>query len=370
MQPTTDIPRNQWYVAAYGREIGTGLFARTICGEPIVFYRRQLEPSTAGSAGSIGSVGLAGSVVALADRCVHRRFPLSQGTVVDDQVVCGYHGFTYDCSGTCVAVPGQTRIPPKARVAAYPVVERDSFVWVWIGDPDRADAAAVPRAPWLAADGWTAVSGMEPLAARHALLLDNLMDLSHETYLHGGYIGTPEVAQTPIDWEVDDDADGGTGVVRVSRHMADAACPPFYAESTGLSGRITRWQDIEFHPPCLYLLHSRIAPVGVLPRPDGSDPDAFHVEVVYALTPQTAHSTHDFWAVARDFALDDEGVSDFLAENNRTVVRQDVACLSTLENVLRTETDGYQELSIKIDSGGLAARRLMRRLVDAPTTMP
>ncbi len=370
MQPTTDIPRNQWYVAAYSREIGAGLFARTICGEPIVFYRRQAGSPT-GVAGS-GSTGVAGTgpVVALADRCVHRRFPLSLGSLVDDQVVCGYHGFTYDCSGTCVAVPGQQRVPPKARVAAYPVVERDTFVWVWIGDPDRADATAVPRAPWLAADGWTAVSGMEPLAARHALLLDNLMDLSHETYLHGGYIGTPEVAQTPIEWEVEDDPDGGAGVVRVSRHMADAACPPFYARSTGLSGRITRWQDIEFHPPCLYLLHSRVAPVGVGPRPDGTDPDARHLEIVYALTPETAHSTHDFWAVARDFALDDVSVSDFLAENNRAVVRQDVACLDILEDVMRTETDGGQELSIKIDSGGLAARRLMRRLVDAPTSMP
>jgi len=56
-------------------------------------------------------------------------------------------------------------------------------------------------------------------AARASLLVDNLMDLSHETYLHGGYIGTPEVAETPITTEVDEDA----GVINVSRGMADAA---------------------------------------------------------------------------------------------------------------------------------------------------
>ena len=151
----------------------------------------------------------------------------------------------------------------------------------------------------------------------------------------------------------------------MSRHMADAACPPFYSQSTGITGRITRWQDIEFHPPCLYLLHSRIAPVGVLPEPDGSDPHAFHVEVVYALTPETEHSTHDFWAVARDFALTDQRVSDFLAESNRTVVLQDVACLNTLEQVVQSDGAGYKELSINIDTGGLAARRLMRRLLAA-----
>ncbi|MFB9323717.1 Rieske 2Fe-2S domain-containing protein [Cryptosporangium minutisporangium] len=336
----TSIVRNQWYVAAYGREIGRDLFSRTICGESILFWRTE-----------------AGTVTAISDRCVHRRFPLSEhpSHLVGDTVVCGYHGFTYGADGVCVAVPGQTRVPRTARLRSYPIVEQDSFVWVFIGDPALAPSTPIPRAPWLDLDGWTTVSGMEPLAARASLLIDNLLDLSHETYLHGGYIGTPEVAETPITTEVDEEA----GIVYVSRHMADAACPPFYAKSTGITGRITRWQDIEYTPPCLYKLHSRIAPVGVLPNADGSDPDAFHVEVVYAITPETEHSTHDFWAVARDFALDDQGVSDFLAESNRTVVLQDVTALDVLERVIATEADGYQELSINIDTGGLAARRLM-----------
>lgn len=345
----TTIPRNQWYVAAYGREIGNELFSRTICDEPILFWRAAT-----------------GEVTAMADRCVHRRFPLSQAPsrLVDDQVICGYHGFTYGTDGRCVAVPGQTRVPRTARLTRYPVVEQDSFVWVWIGDPDRADATRIPRAPWLDSPNYTTVSGMEPLAARFGLLVDNLLDLSHETYLHGGYIGTPEVASTPITTEVDDDA----GIVYVSRHMDDAECPPFYAKSTGLSGRISRWQDIEYTPPCLYKLHSRIAPAGVLPHNDGTDPDAFHVEVVYAITPKTEHSTHDFWAVARDFALDDEEVSDFLAESNRTVVLQDVEALDVLEQVIAGEPERYQELSINIDTGGLAARRMLKRMTDDATT--
>jgi vanillate O-demethylase monooxygenase subunit len=336
----TSIVRNQWYVAAYGREIGREVFGRTICGESILFWRRE-----------------DGSATAMSDRCVHRRFPLSEkpSHLVGDTVVCGYHGFTYDADGKCVAVPGQTRVPRTARLKSYPVVEQDSFVWVFIGDDDRSDTVPIPRAPWLDQEGYTTVSGMEPLAARASLLVDNLMDLSHETYLHGGYIGTPEVANTPITTEVDEDAQ----VVYVSRHMDDADCPPFYAKSTGIEGRIVRWQDIEFHPPCLYLLHSRVAPVGTLPNEDGTDPGGFHVEVVYAITPETEHSTHDFWAVARDFALEDEGVSDFLRESNRTVVLQDVVALDALERVLAGEPDGYQELSINIDTGGLAARRIM-----------
>jgi phenylpropionate dioxygenase-like ring-hydroxylating dioxygenase large terminal subunit len=342
--------RNQWYVAAYGREVARPeILARTVCGEPLALYRTE-----------------AGEAVALADRCVHRRFPLTESRIEGDDVVCGYHGFTYDPTGACVFVPGQARIPRTARVASYPVVEQDSFVWVWIGEPDRADASLVPRAPWLDDPRYTTVCGMEPLQARAGLLVDNLMDLSHETYLHGGYIGTPEVANTPITTEVDDEA----GVVYVSRHMDDADCPPFYAQSTGLQGRITRWQDIEFHPPCLYLLHSRVAPVGVLPPEQGPDDAAFHVEVVYAITPSTADHTYDFWAVARDFALGDEAVSQFLHDSNRTVVLQDVTALDVLEKVLQSEPDGYQELSINIDTGGLAARRIISRMVDAGQPAP
>lgn len=347
----TAFARNQWYVAAYGREVGRELLGRTILGEPIAFYRTEPDQEAGGG----------GTVVALADRCVHRRFPLSASRLDGDKVVCGYHGFTYDTTGTCVYVPGQKRIPRTARVGSYPVVELDSFVWVWIGEPELADPAAIPRAPHLADPAWTTVSGMEPIDADYGLLVDNLMDLSHETYLHGGYIGTPEVAETPITTEVDE----GAGVVRVSRRMDDAACPPFYARSTGIDGRITRWQDIEYLAPCLYLLHSRIAPVGApLPGPDGDDSHAFHTEITYAITPSTDGTVYDFWAVSRDFALSDAEVTTFLHDFNHTVVMQDVDALNLLQRALATEPAGYQELSINIDTGGLAARRILARLAE------
>jgi vanillate O-demethylase monooxygenase subunit len=340
----TAFASDQWYVAAYADEVGAGLLARTVLDEPIVFYRTA-----------------AGEPVGLADRCVHRRFPLSASRRDGDAIVCGYHGFTYEPGGACVYVPAQERVPRTARVRRYPVVERDSLVWVWIGEADRADPAAVPRAPWLADPGWTTVRGAVRVPARYALLVDNLLDLSHETYLHAGYIGTPEVAVTPITTEVDDEA----GVVYVSRRMKDVECPPFYARSTGIAGRIDRWQDIEYRPPCLYVLHSRIAATGVEPGPDGDDGRACHVKVVYAITPETEHSTHLSWAVARDFARDDEDVSAFLAESNRTVVDQDVEALSLLERVVSADGSAYREVSVNIDTGGLGARRLLRRMVNA-----
>jgi vanillate O-demethylase monooxygenase subunit len=198
------------------------------------------------------------------------------------------------------------------------------------------------------------VRGMEPIDCDYGLLVDNLLDLSHETYLHGGYIGTPEVAETPISTEVDEAA----GVVRVSRHMMDAACPPFYDRSTGIEGRITRLQDIEYFAPCLYLLHSRIMPVGQ------TEP-VFRTEITYAITPAAPGKVYDFWAVSRDFAREDDEVTKFLRDFNHTVVMQDVDALNLLQKALDSEAAGYQELSINIDTGGLAARRILARLASA-----
>ena len=99
--------RNEWYVGAWDHEIGRNLVHRRILGEPIVLYRMEN-----------------GDVVALQDECQHRKLPLSMGVLIGDTVQCGYHGLEFDCTGACINVPGAERIPPRASVRSYPVIER------------------------------------------------------------------------------------------------------------------------------------------------------------------------------------------------------------------------------------------------------
>lgn len=331
------FPRNHWYVIAASREVGDHLLARTVCGEHLVLYRTG-----------------AGQAVAMDDRCSHRGYPLSAGTLVGDEIQCGYHGLRFDSCGTCVWAPGQDRIPSRANIGVRPVVEQGPWIWVWMGDPSAPDHERLPVAPWFEDDGWSTVEGMEPLPARYGLLIDNLLDLSHETFLHAGFIGTPEVAETPITTDVDEYA----GIVYVSRRMKAVECPPFYRESTGLESPIDRWQDIEYHAPGYYLLHVRVAAAGTEPAPDGSDPGAAHVKVLYGITPVDDHHTLDFWAVCRDFAVGDPAVDTFLADMNREVVLQDVEALGLIEERLGDEWNP-PEVSFKIDTGGLAGRRIL-----------
>lgn len=207
------------------------------------------------------------------------------------------------------------------------------------------------------------VSGVAKIEASFSLLVDNLLDLSHETFLHNSSIGTPEVASTPIEVEVDEE----TRVVNVYRHMANVECPPFYASTTGLSGTIDRWQDIEYFPPSFYKLNSRIAPVAQPPLPDGTDDHAFHLKIFYGLTPSTENSVYDFWALSRDFCVGDSAIDAALEEMQFGVVQEDVDALTIIQGRVDSGRE-MTEVSVKIDRGGLAARHVLVQLGEEELT--
>jgi phenylpropionate dioxygenase-like ring-hydroxylating dioxygenase large terminal subunit len=107
MTPSNETPQtfpmNAWYVAAWDAEVSRKLLARTICDQKVVLYRKQ-----------------DGTPAALADACWHRLVPLSIGTVVGDDVRCGYHGLVFSPNGRCVHMPSQETINPSACVRSYP----------------------------------------------------------------------------------------------------------------------------------------------------------------------------------------------------------------------------------------------------------
>ena len=326
--PSTAVIKDAWYVCSWSADLRHELIARRIADEPMVLYRTS-----------------DGRPVAMTDRCPHRHYLLSLGKLAGDAVQCGYHGFTFDPSGRCTFVPGQDVIPRGAVVRTYPIVERDGVVWVFPGDPALADPAQIPATPWVAE--WHAVTGYARIGARVVLLIDNLMDLSHETYLHPSQIGTPEGAQTPIETSSDGD------VVRVTRSMLGVECPPFYQAAAGVTGRIDRSQEIAFHAPAFWALSVRIATAG-------SSDTGFRSKVLHGLTPETAHSSHDFWCIVWESSRDDRSVAEQIVARQTAVLMEDVFALEALEAQLQRATERVREISIGIDRGGLLARRALQ----------
>ena len=324
--------KNGWYLAAWSEEVSRTLFQRWIAGEPVLLYRRR-----------------DGEAVALGDRCPHRKYPLSRGRLVGDDVECGYHGYTIGSDGVCIGVREQED-KPRASTRRFELLERDGALWIWMGDAEP-DPARLPDTSWLTGAGWTTVHGMLPLKARAGLLVENLLDLSHETFLHATSIGNAEVAATPVTSRPEGD------VVYCSRRMSDVPAPPFYETTCGLGSRIDRWQDGEFHAPGVYILSIRIAKTGS-PEPQGC-----HMKVLYGVTPATADTTHDFFALGRDFRRDDDELTTFMLEQQVSIMREDVDALEVQEIMYATDTGGAVESSIRSDLPALQARRLLARLL-------
>ncbi|MCB1621659.1 MAG: Rieske 2Fe-2S domain-containing protein, partial [Thiothrix sp.] len=168
--------KNNWYVAATVDELEEKPpLGRTICNEKIVFYQTE-----------------SGKVHAVEDFCPHRGAPLSLGFIQGEHLVCGYHGLVMGCEGKTVSMT-QQKVDRFPRIKAYPVEVRYGYVWVWPGDAGKADKANIPKPLWADNPGWTVGGGMFHIHCDYRLMIDNLMDLTHETYVHRGSIGQPEI---------------------------------------------------------------------------------------------------------------------------------------------------------------------------------
>ncbi len=333
--------RNCWYVAARADEVGRRPLARTLLGEPVVLFR----------AGD-------GAPAALEDRCCHRHLPLSEGEVVGDRLRCGYHGLLFDRAGRCVEIPGQTAIPPGARIKRYPLVERWGWLWIWMGDPADADESAIEDFHWLDDPGWRAKGAHLHVACNYLLVVDNLLDLNHLPYVHESTLGNAAVAERA---EVKTERRGAG--VRVTRWMIDVPPPPMYVDVRGFVGNIDRWQIIDFSPPCFVKLDLGAAPAGAGAVRDGRA-GAMTRMSLNAITPETDSSVHYFWADAHGFALDRPEVTESLFRQVRTAFDEDKAILEAQQRAF-DRWGSAPRVDVNGDAGGIEARRIVDRLVAA-----
>ena len=331
-----------WYVAAWSSEITSSPIARTILGQNVVLYRDAN-----------------GAPVALANRCPHRGLPLAMGSVDGDDIRCAYHGFVFGSDGRCRHIPSQERVPSGIVVRRYPVVERWQWVWIWMGDPDAPEAGLLPESDALGLTGgdWLAVPGADfSVSARYQLFNENLLDLTHLSFLHADSIGTPDLLAAPVTIEVE----GRT--VRVTRNTPSEQTSPFYARRLGIPvGRIDRRHVTSFVAPSFHIIHVMAAKEGT---GASATPDVLgEHRVLHAITPETETTLHDFWAVTRTYNKTDE-MTTFLRENINGVIGQDIVALEATEGALGHRSV-VVEYSCAADEAALKGRRIVQDLLRA-----
>ena len=336
--------RNAWYVAAWGEEIGSAPLGRTLLGEPVVLYR-----------------GADGKAVALADRCCHRGLPLSMGRVEGDRIRCGYHGLVFDPQGICVEVPGQPKIPPDAAVRAYPVVERWHMLWIWMGDPGQADPAAIPNWWWLDHPEWKLIpgNGSKPIPTRcnYEMVVDNLLDLSHLTFVHTSTIGNDEIVRFPVRTERE------ANRVRMIRLMPNIEPSPFYKLAGCFKGNVDRWQVVEAILPCHVDVDVGCTEPG-LGALEGNRNQGTAFHAIQNPTPETEKTCHFFYGHARRFRLDDPEIDEVYRRDFKTVFMEDVVIMEAQQRVVDT-SPGFQPIDINVDAPSLTMRRMLRERIDA-----
>jgi vanillate O-demethylase monooxygenase subunit len=338
------FPRNTWYVACTPDEIDGKPLGRQICGEHIVFYRAD-----------------SGQVAALEDFCPHRGAKLSLGRVCEGKLVCGYHGLTMGCDGKTVSMPGQ-RVAAFPAIRSYPVVERYGFIWVWPGDAALADAAAIPRFVWADNPEWVYAGGLYHVACDYRLMIDNLMDLTHETYVHTTSIGQKEIDEAPVSTKTE----GGQVVTR--RYMDKVMAPPFW--QANLRGNhlpddqpVDRWQVCRFTAPSHIMIDVGVALAGH----GGYDAPAdkkVSSTVVDFLTPETETSMWYFWGMARNFNVKDEALTAQIRDGQAKVFAEDMAVLEAQQRNLLLHPS-RRLLLLNIDAGGAQSRRLLDKMIAA-----
>ena len=236
------------------------------------------------------------------------------------------------------------------------------MVWVWPGDPALADPGKMPDFHWNDGSDWIGEGGTYyGLKCDYRLVIDNLMDLTHETYVHAGSIGHEAITATPFEVTHTDRS------ARVTRWMVNTEPPPFWAKQLGRSVAVDRWQIIDFQASVV------VGDVGAALTGSGGRrrrpfPGRQRL-LLAAVTPQTDTTCHYFWNFVRGFRKDDAALTQAIhlahvTSDGKGLYDQDVAVLEAQQKAIERQPR-MPFYNLNIDAGALWARRKIDRMLGA-----
>jgi phenylpropionate dioxygenase-like ring-hydroxylating dioxygenase large terminal subunit len=335
---------NAWYVAMLSADLEAGkIYKRTILNEGMVIYRTDH-----------------GHLVALEDKCPHRYAPLSMGKLCgDNRIACAYHGLQFDATGACVYNPhGNGRIPPAAKVKSYLVEEKYGMIWVWMGDADNV--TETPTIDFL--EPGTGYKLNKPaylhMATPWQLIIDNLVDLSHVSFLHDGLLGGADMIGTRNQLV----QSGNT--ITVSRTMPNVRPPEYSDLIFHADGRpVDKQHVVKWIAPSIILLDINVTSPGAS-RDEGTGVYAAHL-----ITPETeATSFYHFaaarWGLIERSPQEEEEIEARLAAARRKAfAEQDEPMMRAQYEVIKRYGGEFKPAMLDIDVGVVRWRRILADLV-------
>jgi vanillate O-demethylase monooxygenase subunit len=194
----------------------------------------------------------------------------------------------------------------------------------------------------------------------YQLVLDNLMDLTHEEFVHSSSIGQEALSESEFEVTHDDRR------VTVSRWMRDIDPPPFWRKNMrdkfpDFEGRVDRWQIIHYYAPSTICIDVGVARAGT-GAPEGDRSQGVNGYVMNTITPETDRTCHYFWAFCRNYNLGEQRITHIIREGVTGVFGEDEVIFAAQQKAIEAHPD-KQFYNLNIDSGAMWARRLIDTMI-------
>ncbi len=327
------VLRQTWHPVCSLNELdaANGLLAVTAFGEPWVVCR------------------LDGRIAVLFDECPHRRAPLSKGRIVDSHLQCGYHGYTFDCTGKCVRIPalaGDFVPPARASVRAAQVELRYGLVWFCVGE----SLTPLPFVAEFDDPSFVAVA-MLPQTWRTSApqLADNFLDVAHFPFVHAASIGDPTDEHVASQQIIRD----GWTATTVHRHRAKSLADAEQASREGTPTYVMSERVMTLTCIAPYHVHLRLAYTR----------DDVVIAITFFHLPIDLDHTRLYVHVLRNDIADGRATPDTTAEFQLRVSAEDKDVLEAIR--ARGVALGAGEFHTRADRATIELRRLLADLVVA-----
>ena len=338
-----NYPRNMWWCAALADEVTEKPIARWLLEKPVVMYRLS-----------------DGTPVALDNRCPHRWAPLSGGKVIEDQLVCPYHGMAFGSDGVCTKVPTQKSIPPSAKVQSYPLRQAGRFLWIWMGNPDKIDHDPIDMA-YQTDPNWSAITAYMEVEANWVLIRENVLDLTHIAFLHSGTF-------KQNDWDNPPEVGMEGDTVFYEQDFPPSPLSPLFCAGFGFEdGKIVKREQRGWMPSLAVSFSDwKVHDVDAKP---GERVD-YVVRGAHIVTPGKRGETHYFFAAAFDVP----GVTDEVLEKTKVNIleafNEDKDLLQQIYVLVSDDPRGldFPEINLGADGAGVRVRQVLKRKLDAERT--
>ena len=322
---------NQWYVAGEVAAVTTAPVMVRLLGQDLVVFRDAT-----------------GKLACLSDICIHRGAALSRGRTVDGCVECPYHGWRYDRDGRVTKIPAEpdAKIPARARIDAYPTVEKYGWIWVFLGDEPEHSRAPIPDMPEYDDPEIRWVRGEWNWRVNYHRAVENGLDFAHAPFVHGSTFGDRERPQIS-DFSVEEaEWSARSRMIMSVPHRSRGLW------SLGSKKNNPAIRQVEARP--WFHLSGPIVGLELFPR------EGWRIWLRSAHTPVDEYTTKSWWLMGRNFMKAKFFDKDTIKRNVK-IFAEDAEIIQFLKPELVPDSL-RDELTVKTDGLQVAYRRKVRAL--------